>query len=423
MRLLALLKSLLAFWLSLALLALFSTSGQSANGSPAAVVITSVSGYEGHAFVFAEVTTANLVAPAPTGTGHQSPYYAEWARVAIGSPSCPWIWAVYVFNRATNMQVNPTSPGAGNLDFGTTTLVCASPGSTPVDQGPVPEATARLDLDLAVNVSPAQGVAGSTSILSAALTSALTNDLNLYLNMAIEDWSVTGWLVDFGDGQTMTIDGRSQALVSVPHVYQSAGQFDARVVAYISGHAQAAVYDRYGRPHLIQQSFAVEVGNYTLALTRARSLKRYLGPKVLVTVTPTLGPSTPTDATGFRRIDALRGSLTSMAVHALVLQEGVMMVDSRVAGIGNSRLVAWRLEGSPSDAPVGSGTVPGGIHSAQDALRLQWNAPDRIGSGQAQDYLVDVTLYVETRYPDGHAVTYVIPSSFSVSVNFAAESG
>jgi hypothetical protein len=419
---LALLKSLLALCASCALLALSSTNGQSANGGPATVIITSVSGYAGHAFVLAEVTTGNLVAPAPTGTTHQSPYYAEWVRVAIGSPNCPWIWAVYVFNRSTNVQVNPTSPGA-IPDFGTTTLVCASPGSTPVDQGPVPEATARLDLDLAVNVSPTLAVAGSKTVLSAALSAALTNDLNLYLNMAIEDWSVTGWFVDFGDGQTITIDGASPASVSVPHIYQSAGQFDARVVAYVSGHAQAAVYDRYGRPHLIQQSFSVEVGNSTIALTRAGSMKRYVGPKALVTVTPSLDASAPGDAAGFRRIDALRGVLTSMAVHALVVQEGVMLLDGRIAGIGNSRLVAWRLEGSQSDAPPGSGTAPGRIHGAQDTLRMQWNAPDRFGSGQAQDYLVAMTLYIETRYPDGRTITYVIPSSFSVSVNFAAESG
>jgi hypothetical protein len=423
MRLPALLKSLLALSASLALLALSSTNGQSASGSPATVIITSVSGYAGHAFVLAEVTTGNLVAPAPTGTTHQSPYFAEWVRVAIGSSNCPWIWAVYVFNRSTNLQVNPTSPGTGTPDFGTTTLVCASPGSTPVDLGPVPEATARLDLDLAVKVSPPLAVAGSRSVLSAALSAALTNDLNLYLNMAIEDWSVTGWFVDFGDGQTMTIDSKSQASVSVPHIYQSAGQFDARVIAYVSGHAQAAIYGRYGRPHLIQQSFSVEVGNSTMALTRAGSVKRYVGPKALVTVTPSLDASAPSDATGFRRIDALRGVLTSMAVHALVLQEGVMVVDGRVAGIGTSRLVAWRLDGSQSDAPAGSGTAPGRIHGAQDALRLQWNAPDRFGSGQAQDYVVAMTLYIETRYPDGHTITYVLPSSFSVSVNFAAETG
>jgi len=56
-------------------------------------------------------------------------------------------------------------------------------------------------------------------------------------------------------------------------------------------------------------------------------------------------------------------------------------------------------------------------------MRLQWNSPDRIVSAQPQDYIVPVSLLVETRFPDGHRASYVIASSFSVTVNFAAQSG
>jgi hypothetical protein len=56
-------------------------------------------------------------------------------------------------------------------------------------------------------------------------------------------------------------------------------------------------------------------------------------------------------------------------------------------------------------------------------MRLQWNSPDRIVGGQPLDYVVPVTLYMETRFPDGHLAFYVIASSFSVSVDFAAQSG
>ena len=422
MRLLDVLKSLLVICLTIGLLALSSTNGQTSSGPSARVVVTSISGYDGHAFVFAQVTTPNSVSPAPTGTTHQSPYYAEWARVAIGSATCPWVWAVYVFNRTTNVQVNPTPPNAPSPDFGTTTLICASPGSTPVDEPPVPEATARLDLDLLVNVSPAVAIAGSSSVISARLSAALTNDLNLYLNMAIEDWSVTGWFVDFGDSQTTMVNG-SRATLNLGHTYQAAGQYDARVIAYISGHAQAAVYDRNGRPQLIQQAFSVQVGNHATASTRARSVKRYLAPDAQVTVIPSLGPSAPDATVGFRQIDALRGALTTMGVHLRIQQEGLMTIDGRVAGVGRSRLIGWRLDGAPSDAPAGVGTAPGQVHAFQDPLRLQWNTPDRLGPGPAHSYLVPMTLYLETRYPDGHVANFVIPSSFFVSVNFAAESG
>ena len=56
-------------------------------------------------------------------------------------------------------------------------------------------------------------------------------------------------------------------------------------------------------------------------------------------------------------------------------------------------------------------------------MLLQWNNPDRILGGQRLDYAVPVTLFVETLFPDGHRASYVIASSFSVSVDFAAQSG
>jgi hypothetical protein len=41
----------------------------------------------------------------------------------------------------------------------------------------------------------------------------------------------------------------------------------------------------------------------------------------------------------------------------------------------------------------------------------------------SRDYVVPVTLFIATRFPDGQVASYAIGSSFSVSVNFAAESG
>jgi hypothetical protein len=104
-------------------------------------------------------------------------------------------------------------------------------------------------------------------------------------------------------------------------------------------------------------------------------------------------------------------------------REGVLLVDSVPRGFGQSRLTGWRYDGAPSDAPLGSGTLPGRVHTAGDVMRLQWNSPDRIVGNQPQDYAVPVTLYLETRFPDGHLAFYVIASSFSVSVDFAAQSG
>jgi len=420
----AVLKTAVPTGLSVLLLAIGTTDGHGLNGTSATVSITTVSGYAGHAFVYAQVSQSTVTYPAPTGTGHQSPYFSEWVRQPLSTTSCQWIWAVYVFNRATNVQINAPSPTAPQPNFGTTSTVCASPTTTPVDQPPVPDANARLDLDLQVSISPATVTAGSASVVSAVLSSALTQDLNLYLSMAIEDWSVTTWAMDFGDGQSQTLNGPNGTAIQVSHTYQSPGRYDARTVAFISGHAQAAAYDPYGTVHLLRRPFSVAIGNHALATADPRPLRRYVPPQAEVGVVPYLGAASGIDAgPAFRHIEVLRGALTSLSVHLLINREGLLVVDGVSRGFGQSRLTGWRFDGGPSDAPAGTGTVPHRTHRSGDVMLLQWNNPDRIVGGQRIDYIVPVTLFVETRFPDGHLASYVIASSFSVSVDFAAQSG
>ena len=417
-------KAALSLALGLALAASGATDSQGVNGTVTTVSITSVSGYAGHAFVYAQVSDSTFAFPAPTGSGHQSPFFSEWVAQPIASPSCPWIWAVYVFDRRTNRQINTPPPNTAPPNFGTTTVFCASPAATPVGQPPQADAAVRLDLDLQVTVSPAVVAAGSTSMVSAVLSNALTQDLNLYLSMAIEDWSVTSWSIDFGDGQMTTLSATVGTSIQVPHVYQAAGLYDARIVAFISGHAQAAVYDRYGTVHLLRRPFSVEVGNHATATASTRPSRSYVPPRAVVGVIPYLGiPVGSPASTAFRHIDGLRGALTSLLVQLLIIREGQLTIDGVPSGFGHSWLTGWRLDGARSDAPPGVGTVPGGPHPAAEPLRLQWNTPNQIVGGQPRDYVVPVTLFIATRFPDGHVASYAIASSFSVSVNFAAESG
>jgi hypothetical protein len=417
-------KTAIPAGLSLLLLVTGTTDSHGLNGNSATVSITTVSGYAGHAFVYAQVSQSTVTYPAPSGSGHQSPFFSEWVPQPVATSSCPWMWAVYVFDRVTNVQINAPPPTAPQPNFGTTTTVCASPTTTPVDQPPLPDANARLDLDLQVSVSPPLAVAGSTSLVSAVLSSALTQDLNLYLSMAIEDWSVTTWAVDFGDGQSRTLNGPIGTAIQVDHAYQSPGRYDARAVAFISGYAQAAAYDRYGTVHLLRRPFSVAVGNHAVATAGPRPSRRYLPPQAVAGVVPYLGTATGgEDGAGFRHIEVLRGALTSLTVHVLINREGLLVVDGVPRGFGHSRLTGWRFDGGPSDAPAGTGTLPHRAHSSGDVLQLQWNKPDRIAGGQGLDYIVPVTLYVETRFPDGHLASYVIASNFSVSVDFAAQSG
>ena len=416
-------KIFLALGVNLCWLGVAATDGRGNTGTSTTVSITAVSGYAGHAFVYAQVSNSTLTYPAPTGSGHQSPFFSEWVPEPIASSSCPWIWAVYVFERATGVQINAPSSNTPSPNFGTTTTMCASPTRSPVDQPALADAAARLDLDLRVFASPAVATVGSPTVISGILNSRLTQDLNLYLSMAIEDWSVTRWVLDYGDGQSRTVNSLVGTSISTPHTYLSTGRYDARLIALISGHAQAAVYDRYGTVHLVRRPFTVEVGNHTSITARARPSRSYVPPQVAVAVVPSVGSTPATSTAAFRHIDALRGALTTLTIHLVVIREGQLTIDGARGGFGQSRLIGWRLDGGVLDAPGNSGTTVGASHSAGEPMRLQWNAPDRIVSAQPQDYIVPVTLSVETRFPDGHLASYAIASSFSVTVNFAAQSG
>src|SRR5713101_9764778 len=114
-------KAAVSLGLALALAASGATDSQSLNRTVTTVSITSVSGYAGHAFVYAQVSNSTFAYPAPTGTGHQSPYFSEWVAQPAASSSCPWIWAVYVFDRASNVQINAPPPNAQCLFNGTKT--------------------------------------------------------------------------------------------------------------------------------------------------------------------------------------------------------------------------------------------------------------------------------------------------------------
>src|SRR5260370_5858122 len=129
-------KGVVPIALSLLLLVAITTDGRGANGAYATVSITAVSGNAGHAFVYAQVSESAVAYPAPTGTGHQSPFFSEWVAQPVATSSCPWIWAVYVFDRATNTQINALPPTAPHPNPGTTTPTRARPTRTPPDHPP-----------------------------------------------------------------------------------------------------------------------------------------------------------------------------------------------------------------------------------------------------------------------------------------------
>jgi hypothetical protein len=286
------------------------------------------------------------------------------------------------------------------------------------------DAQAQLSLDLQVSLSPSQPLAGSPASLIASLSGRLRNDLNVYLSMAITDWTVDRWGVDFGDGQVANIADQHGAYLSLPHTYSTAGSYDPRVTAYISGHAQAAVYNSYGNPYLVTRRFTVQVSNSTRAQPGRQAVKAYLAPRITAAVAPVIdGSGLAPTTVAVQQVDALRGTLTDFFIHPLILREGYITLDGRAAGTGRTILTAWRYTGPPSDAPPSVATVAGALHAASDPMRLQWNQPDALAGGTGRGYDVPLILYVRTTYPDGHVADFTFSSTFSVTVNFAAQNG
>jgi hypothetical protein len=286
------------------------------------------------------------------------------------------------------------------------------------------DAQAQLSLDLLVSLSPSQPLAGSPASLIASLSGRLRNDLNIYLSMAITDWAVDRWGIDFGDGQVASVADQHGSYLSLPHTYRTAGSYDPRVTAYISGHAQAAVYNSFGNPYLVTRRFTVQVSNSTRAQPGRQALKAYLAPRVTAAVAPVIDGSGLAPANvAFQQVDALRGTLTDFFIHPLILREGYITLDGQAAGTGRTILTAWRYTGAQSDAPSSVATVAGAVHPASDPMRLQWNQPDALVGGTGRDYEVPLILYVRTTYPDGHVADFTFSSTFSVTVNFAAQNG
>jgi hypothetical protein len=371
-----------------------------------------ISGTDGHAFVYADVTDASATYPAPAGSHYQSPYYSIWTPLyqywlPAGDP-CQWLWLIYVYDRATNKLING-DPSVGVIYFRTKNTLCASGSRTPVGIPVFNDAQAQLSLDLQVSLAPSQPLAGSPATLIASLSGRLRNDLNIYLSMAISDWAVDRWGVDFGDGQVAAITDQRGDYLSLPHTYATAGSYDPRVTAYISGHAQAAVYNSYGNPYLVTRRFTVQVSNSTRAQPGRQAVKAYLAPRITAAVAPVIDGSGLAPANvAFQLVDALRGTLTDFFIHPLILREGYITLDGRAAGTGRTILTAWRYTGPPSDAPPSVATMAGTLHPAADPMRLQWNQPDALAGGTGRDYDVPLILYVRTTYPDG-------PSRISLS--------
>jgi hypothetical protein len=287
-------------------------------------------------------------------------------------------------------------------------------------------ATGQLVYALNVGLNPAQVVPGQTTTLSAGIADDFVAQADRTLNISVDPagWSVTSWAIDFGDGQTATQVGGGRS-ISVSHAYASPAVVRPRVTAHVAGMAQVADFDpATGDIVLLSEPFTVDVTNDTSGQVHRQPVVAYGAPQVRAAVVTQLATGAPDILRrGLAAIEVPRGTTVFLYVRPIVDQEGVMTMDGKAAGSGQTQVLGWTLTSGSPDGPPGTVTRSGAGGAGADPIAQQWNTPDRIGPGGPLPYSLAIDYTVRTTYPDGQTRDYSFSGTIAVTVAYSANSG
>jgi hypothetical protein len=379
-----------------------------------------VSGVGGVSYVYFQARDAQSGAattvPTHRFTGCPTPYYMRWTNVVVHPNSTSY--DVQIYDCRTGQPVNDGISRAGQWFWG--------PGSQFLPAGMSQVATGLLVYALNVSLTPPVVQPNQETTLSAAIADDFIAQADRTLNISVDpgSWSVTSWSIDFGDGQKGGLP-RGTTAISAPHRYTTPADVNPVVTAHVRGFAQVADFDpSSGSLVLVNEPFAVDVTNRAVGQVTEQPVVAYTPPQVRAGVLSRLQPGSPALALqGLDAIEAPRGTPVYIYVRPIVDAEGTMTLDGRPAGTGKTVLLSWRLRSGGGDGPPSQVTAVGMSGPPQAAVVLQWNAPDRIGSGGAQPFAVGLDLTVRTTYPDGQTRDYGSSGAVSVTVVYAANSG
>jgi hypothetical protein len=415
-----------ATWLVAALVATAplaaGTAGALALGSSNVTFATqSIPGSDGTSYVYFQATETSTgrssTVPSHRFVDCPTPYYMRWFNV-VSRPDGTTSYDAQMIECQSGRPVNDGVSYAGQLRW--------TPGSHPLLAGAERVATGRVIYDLDVALSPPVVQPNQEAILRAAIADDFVDQADRTLNVSVDPsgWRVTGWSVDFGDGQTATLPGGSPAM-QVPHRYATPNDIRPVVTAHVAGIAQVADFDPLsGNAVLLLEAFSVDVTNSTSGQVARAPVVDYTPPRVRAGVEPGLTQSSPPTAQrGLAVLEAPRGTAVYLYVRPIVDTEGQMTLDGRPAGSGHTALVNWRLGHGTPDGPRGQVSVAGATGAPETPLVQQWDAPDRIEAAGPVPYAIDLDLTVRTTYPDGQSRDYSFSGSVAVTVGFAASSG
>ena len=122
-------------------------------------------------------------------------------------------------------------------------------------------------------------------------------------------------------------------------------------------------------------------------------------------------------------MEAPRGTIVFLYVRPIVDREGIMTLDGKPAGTGQTSILRWSLSRGSSDGPPGAISPPGTTGGQGDPIVQQWNTPDLIGAAGPLPYFININYTVRTSYPDGQVRDYDFSGSVPVTVAYSANSG
>jgi hypothetical protein len=374
-----------------------------------------VNGDSGHAFAYFQVTGAIGTSTAAVGS-FDTPYYSVWHLIELQDPTCPWLWLIPIYERASGLQINPSRPGIGT--YGVRDHLCAKPNLTPVATSRDLTARALLSLDLRVWSDPPTAPTRRPVTIHGALSDRIDNDLRMLLSMSIRSWEVASWHIAFGDGHRETYPGGSRA-VQGTHAYALAGNFVATVTARITGLAEAAEYGAGGEPYVSNVPFSVDISNRSDTRATRVPVIRHIPPVLAVAAAPG-GTGVDLPLAGFQHLEALRGRLTTLYPRVVVINSGYVTEDDLPVGGAITSLSTWQYLGGVNDAPPGSATPAQSTGTPQESISIQWNRPGPFREGRAQDYEIPLRLSVHTVFSDGAVLDAQLTGAVTVTVRYAA---
>jgi hypothetical protein len=279
-----------------------------------------------------------------------------------------------------------------------------------------PSGFGDLSLYLSVAVEPVTAPALSERTVTAELTAGWRDwiDDAIAAYVRADTVRVERWTVDFGDGTRRTYPGDGSDRLVTTHAYD-AGEFDVIVTARVTGEAYGAFFTPGGVPFEEVVPFELDISNRASGV--AALPIEYVAPVVVPGGSPSGtmpdGQAIAADAAGHAQFYWPRGLPCDLFVRAVVEEEGFMRSGGVVIGGATTRLVSYRYLGGENDASSAAGP---GTYDADDAIRIQWNAPlPNRGS-----HPIRVELTVETTYDDGTVRTFDFSGSIAATVIYSS---